>query len=116
MLENDPKKGFYVGWNCVGWHEVEWNIPYFIYEIDQRKKFNTLGDFENLTPTHLDATHALQNFQNLIPRELNQNPYTSGIGINHWISSNFLNYKNRRRKKVIPIWNPGIQPRHVQMS
>ena len=63
------------------------NTPYFIYEIDQRKKLNTLGDFENQTPTHIDATHAfskiLQNFQNRIPRELNQNLYISRIGINH---------------------------------
>ena len=63
------------------------NTPYFIYEIDQHKKLNTLGDFENQTPTHIDATHAfskiLQNFQNRIPRELNQNLYISRIGINH---------------------------------
>ena len=59
----------------------------FIYEIDRRKKLNTLGDFENQTPTHIDATHAfskiLRNFQNRIPREWNQNLYTSEIGINH---------------------------------
>ena len=71
------------------------NTPYFIYEIDQRKKLNTLGDFENQIPTHIDATHAfskiLQNFQNRIPRKLNQNLYISRIGINDWISSNFLN-------------------------
>ena len=71
------------------------NTPYFIYEIDQRKKLNTLGDFENQKPTHIDATHAfskiLKNFQNRIPRELNQNLYISRICINHWISSNFLN-------------------------
>ena len=34
------------------------NTPYFIYEIDQRKKLNTLGNFENQPPTHIDATHA----------------------------------------------------------
>ena len=63
------------------------NTPYFIYEIDQRKKLNTLSDFENQTPTHIDATHAfskiLQNFQNRIPRELNQNLYISRIDIIH---------------------------------
>ena len=45
---------------------------YFIYEIDQRKKLNTLGDFENQTPTNIDATYAfsknLQNFQNRSPK------------------------------------------------
>ena len=80
-------------WKTVTWNQM--NTPYFIYEIDQRKKLNTLGDFENQTPKHIDATHAfskiLQNFQNRIPRELNQNLYISRIGINHWFSSNFLN-------------------------
>ena len=38
------------------------NTPYFIYEIDQRKKLNTLGDFENQTPTHIDATTHFQKF------------------------------------------------------
>ena len=62
------------------------NTPYFIYDLDQRKELNTLGDFANETPTHIDATHAfskiLQNFQNRIARELNQNLYISRIGIN----------------------------------
>ena len=75
------------------WNQI--NTPYFIYEIDQREKLNNLGDFENQKPTHIDATYAFskfpKNFQNRIPRELNQNLYTSGIGINHWISSIFLN-------------------------
>ena len=75
------------------WNQM--NTPYSIYEIDQRKKLNTLSDFENQKPTHIDATHAfsktLKNFQNRIPRELNQNLYIFRIGINHWISSNFLN-------------------------
>ena len=62
----------------------------------------------------MTATHAiskiLQNSQNRIPMELNQNLYISRIGINHCISFNFLNQKNRPREKVIPIFNPGIQP------
>ena len=37
----------------------------------------TLGDFDNTTPTHMDATHAIsksqQTFQNQFPRELDQN-------------------------------------------
>ena len=57
------------------------NTPYLIYEIDQRKKLNTPGDFENQTSTHIDATHAFS--------------------------------KNRPRKKVISIFNPGIQPSHM---
>ena len=51
-------------------------LPYFIYEIDQRKKLKTLGDFENQTPTHIGNAHAfskiLQYFENRIPRELDQ--------------------------------------------
>ena len=75
------------------WNHI--NTPYFIHSIEQRKKLSVLGGFENQTPTHIDATHAfskiLQNFQNRIPREFNRSLYISRIGINHWISSNFLN-------------------------
>ena len=35
------------------------NTPYLIYEIDQGKKLNVLDDFENKTPTHISATHAI---------------------------------------------------------
>ena len=57
----------------IAWVDMKSNeYPFFIYKIDQRKKLNTLGDFENQTPTNIDATHAfskiLQNFQNRIPR------------------------------------------------
>ena len=31
------------------------NTPYSIYEIDQRKKLNTLSDFENQKPTPIGA-------------------------------------------------------------
>ena len=33
--------------------------PSFMYENDQRKKIDTLGDFDNKTPTHMAATHAI---------------------------------------------------------
>ena len=51
----------------IAWVDMKSNeYHFFIYEINQRKKLNTLGDFENKTPTHIDATHAfskiLQNF------------------------------------------------------
>ena len=70
----------------IAWVNMKSN-EYPLYEIDQRKKLNTLGDFENQTPTHIDVTHAfskiLQNFQNQIPRvQLNQNLYNSRIDIN----------------------------------
>ena len=75
------------------WNQI--NTPYFIYEIDQRKKLNTLGDFENQKPTHIDATHAfskiLKNFQNRIPRESDQKSDISRIRKIHWIRFNFLN-------------------------
>jgi diacylglycerol kinase family enzyme len=52
------------------------NTLYFIYETDQRKKLNSLGDFEKKTPTPMGTTNAfskiLQIFQNSIPRELDQ--------------------------------------------
>ena len=48
----------------------------FIYQNDQCNKVNTLGDFENETPTYISTTHAFskvrENFQNRIPRELDK--------------------------------------------
>ena len=74
------------------WNQM--NTPYFLYKIDQRKKLNTMGDFENKTPTHIDATHAFskiwQNFQNRIPRKLTQNFYMLRIGMIYWFVSSFL--------------------------
>ena len=72
----------------IAWVDIKLNeYPYFIYEIDQRKKLNTLGNFENQTPTHIDATHAIskseQNFQNRIPRELDKNFYIPRISMIH---------------------------------
>ena len=87
-----------------------------MYENDQRKKIDTLGDFDNKTPTHMAATHAIskskRNFQNRIPRELDKNFYIPRISMIHWISSNLLKLKNRQQKKVISIPNPGIQPKY----
>ena len=52
---------------------------------DQRKKIGTLGDFDNKTHTHMAATHAIskskRDFQNRIPRELDDNFDISGISV-----------------------------------
>ena len=70
-----------------------------MHKIDQRKKLNTFGDFENKTPTHIDTTHAISNseqqFQIGILRDLDQTfyrisgLYIPGFVINHLISFNF---------------------------
>ena len=74
------------------------NIPNSIYENDQRNKINIFGDSEIVTPTHIGAAHAFikieQNFQNLIPRELDQK------------------FDIPRISKIHSISNPGIQPNH----
>jgi len=48
------------------------NTPNSIYEIDQRRKLNTLSDFENQKPTHIGAAHAFpkieRNFKKSIPQ------------------------------------------------
>ena len=83
LTKNWKLRGFKL--RGLTWNQI--NTPYLIYEIDQGKKLNIMDDFENKTPTHIDATHAfskiLQNFQNRIPGELNQNLYISRIGINY---------------------------------
>ena len=70
------------------------NTPSFRYENDQRKKIDTLRDFDNKTPTHMAVTHAIskskRNFQNRIPRESDKNFCIPRISMTHLISSNFL--------------------------
>ena len=80
MVEKLPKKWILRGLKLRG-------LMYFIYENDQRKKFKTLGDFDNITPTHMYATHGIsksqQNFQNRFPRELDQKFGIPRIGTIH---------------------------------
>ena len=43
----------------IVWVDMKSNeYRFFIYKIDQRKKLNTLSDFENQKPTHIGAAHA----------------------------------------------------------
>ena len=70
----------------IAWVDVKsYEYPLFYTLNWQRKKLNILGDFENQTPTHIDATHAiskiLQNFQNRNSQEFNRSLYISRIGI-----------------------------------
>ena len=63
-----------------------------MHENDRGKKLNTFGDFENKTPTYMDATHAIsnseRNFQIRIPRELDQTFYIPKISMIYSVSSN----------------------------
>jgi len=96
------------------WNQI--STPNFAYQNDERKKIYTLGDFENKTPTHMAATHAIskseRGFQNRIPRKLDKKFYILKISMIYWIGSNFLKLKNRPQKKVISISIPGIQPKY----
>ena len=51
------------------------NTPYSIYEIDQRKKLNTLSDFENQKPTPIGAAHAFSKIDRNFQKSISQ-----GIG------------------------------------
>ena len=94
------------------WNQL--NNPNFIYKNDQRKKIDTFKDFENKTPTRMDSTYAIskseRNFQNRFPRELDENFDT--LESAWWTESVPILWKEKKRlrKKVIPIFNPGIQP------
>ena len=66
--KNTLQKCILRGWKLRG---LMWNQ--IAYQNDQRNKIYTLGDCENRTPTHF------QKFCN--SRKLNQNLYTSRIGI-----------------------------------
>ena len=56
-----------------------------MHENDRRKNLNTFGDFDNKTPTHMDATQAIsnseRNFQIRTPRELDQTFYILRISV-----------------------------------
>ena len=63
------------------------SIPYFIYQIDHDDEVDTIDDFENETPTHMSAFHAItkikQKSQNRTPRELHQKFGMPRIGMIH---------------------------------
>ena len=73
--------------------EIAWvgpkpnNTPHSIYENDHRNKITILRDFQNETPAHMSATHAIskieQKSQNRIPRELDQKFDISRIATIH---------------------------------
>jgi len=92
------------------------NTPCSICENDQHKKLNILSDFDDQTPTHIDATHAIskseRKFQNRIPKGLDQKFYIAGISMIHWIRFNNRISEIIRNKKVMAILSPGIQPKH----
>ena len=50
-------------------------------------ELSSLANFNLKPPTHIDATHAIskfgENFQNRIPKELDQNFYIPGISTSH---------------------------------
>ena len=77
VLNEKPTKNWKLrGLKLRGLTQNQINTPHFIYENDHRNKINILRDFENETPTHMSATHAIskieQKSQNRIPRELDQ--------------------------------------------
>ena len=51
------------------------NTSYSMYEIDQRKKLNTLSDFENQKPTPIGAAHAFSKIERNFQKSISQ-----GIG------------------------------------
>ena len=75
-MKNRPKIGNYGGLKLRGLDQNQISTPHSIYDDAHRNKINILRDFENETPTHMSATHAIskieQKSQNRIPRELDQ--------------------------------------------
>ena len=73
LAKNSKLRGF----KLRGLTRNQLSTPSFMYENDQHNKIDTLGDFDNKTPTHMAATHAIsksqRNFQNRIPRESDKN-------------------------------------------
>ena len=74
VLNEKPTKNWKLrGLKLRGLGQNQISTPHFIYENDHRNKINIFRDFENETPTHMSATHAIskieQKSQNRIPRE-----------------------------------------------
>ena len=92
MNEKLSKKWILRGLKLRGLTQNQINTPYSMYENDRRKKLNALGDFDNKTPTHMDAIHTIsnseRNFQIRIPRELDQTFYIPKISMIYSVSSN----------------------------
>ena len=55
LTENRKLRGL----KLSGFRRNQISTPYFIYQIDHRNEYNTISDFENETPTHMSATHAI---------------------------------------------------------
>ena len=77
VLNEKPTKNWKLrGFKLRGLGQNQISTPHFIYKNDHRNKINILRDFENETPMHMSATHAIskieQKSQNRIPRELDQ--------------------------------------------
>ena len=58
LNEKPTKKSKLRGLKLRGFRQNQISTPYFTYENVQRNQIKTLGDFYNVTPTHLGATHA----------------------------------------------------------
>ena len=62
-----------------------------------------MGDFENETPKHMSATHAIskieQKSQNRIPRELDRKFSIPRIVTIYWVSSTFFGNKKSLTEK-----------------
>ena len=72
----------------------------FFYENFQHNKTNIFGDFEDRTPTHF------QKFCKIFKIKF----------LGNWICSYFSKWKNHLQKKVMAIFNSGIQPTHITCS
>ena len=94
-MKNWPKSkitGAKIAWLKLRRNQI--STPYFIYQIDRSNKINIIRNFENETPIHKSATHAIsktgQKSQIRIPRELYQKFGTSRISTIHRVSFTFL--------------------------
>ena len=104
VLNEKPTKNWKLrGLKLRGLGQNQISTPHFIYENDHRNKINIFGDFENETPTHMSATHAIskieQKSQNRIPRELDQKFDIPRIVTIYWVSSTFFGNKKSVTEK-----------------
>ena len=78
VLNEKPTKNWKLrGLKLRGFKQNQISTSSFIYQNDWRNEINTLVDFENLTPTHIGAAHAIskseRKFQNRFSRKFGQN-------------------------------------------
>ena len=101
VLNEKPTKNWKLrGLKLRGLGQNQISTPHSIYENDHRNKINILRDFEDETPTHMSATHAILKISRKIKKTANV--WTANISPTTVYTPDNL-YQNDRRNKIYTL-------------